>query len=182
VGSCKSVLKSDEGLGFVESLIALFVAGMACVALLAVAAAVVRESANNEMRDSMTQYAVEGLEKVRLIADENIDDIPVPDNAVKTDYFCLDSDDGCDELGTPLGAIAYEDRCSVKGPSDGKCGKLRSSRGEDDMFYREIGIKQAGCGAVKVTIFVGFLEEGRNLARESKIEGFIGGVGDCSSP
>lgn len=173
---CNKVLSDEKGLGFVESLIALLIAGMACVALLSVAAAVIRESVNNEMRDAMTQYAVEGLEKVRLIADEDISDIPVPANEMSTYYYCLEADENCNsEEATSLPLIAISNRCSDNG---NECGKLRSSRSVDNMFYREIEIKQAGYGAVRVTVVVGFLEEGRNLARESEIVGFIGGVGN----
>lgn len=174
--SSGSILKSEEGLGFVESLIALLIAGMACVAFLSVASAVIRESANNAMRDSMNQYAVEGLEKVRLIADENITDIPVP-TASDTEYYCLEADENCNSGVTPPPAppplVAISDMCAE---NSSECGTLKLSEGGSDMFYREIGIKQAGSNSVKVTVTVGFLVEGQGLARETKVVGFIGGV------
>lgn len=180
MGFRKSLLKSEEGLGFVESLIALLIAGVASVALISIAASVIRESKNNEMRDAMTQYAVQGLEKVRWVADGDIDRIPVPAIETITDYYCLDIDDNCDGLGTPFGKIAIPDnRCSVDGP-DGECGKLNLSGGGDHVFYREIGFAQAGCGAVKVVVSVGFLVEGRGLAKEMQVTGFIGGIDVCA--
>lgn len=176
----KSLLKSEEGLGFVESLIALIIAGVASVALISIAASVIRESKNNEMRDAMTQYAVQGLEKVRWVANGDIAEIPVPAIEHVTDYYCLDIDDECDSSEVPpqpFVKIAIPDnRCSQDGS---ECGQLNLSDGGDHVFYREIGFEQAGCGAVKVVISVGFLVEGRGLAREMQVTGFIGGIDVC---
>lgn len=177
-------------MGYVESLIALMVAGIACVALLSIATSVLRESKNNEMRDAMTQFAAEGLERVRREAETNIYYIEPPGAADGENFYCLDRDEGCQgdcwesgddgcEVRLPFHRIEG-DRCSQN--SNGECGKIALNEGEDPLFYREIGIKWAGCNSVEVTVYVGFLEEGRNLARETEMSGFIGGIpaGDCS--
>jgi Tfp pilus assembly protein PilV len=168
--------KSQEGMGYVESLIALVIAGIACVALLSLASAVIREAANNTMRDSLNQYATEGMEKVRVIADEDIEQIPSP--AVGSETYCLNRDPGCcdggdcDERGALIEVV---DSCSENG-RDGECGMLDTDGDGDFEMYREVEVSPAGCGSVKVVLNVGMLEEGRSVKSSVEVTGIIGGL------
>jgi hypothetical protein len=188
--SDRKILNEESAMGYVESLISLVVAGIACVALLSVASAVIREAAKNETRDAMTQYSVEGLERVRLVADADINLIPVPSGST-TEHYCLDDDPGCDgdcidgdcsNGRLPFHKITNESSlCSQDDEGDGECGQLSLKSGGDPLMYREIDITKSGCGAVEVVVRVGFLQSGRNnneadAARETEVRGYIGGV------
>lgn len=171
LGYAKEMLTKDEALGFVESLVSIAVAGMACVAFLSIAASVVREEKNNELRDAMKQYAVEGLEQVRWVSDENIEDIPIPNsNSVLT--YCLRSDDSCSGGSEPFVQIDNGKRCSDSSIGKGACGRLSLARGGDPVFYREVDFERVGV-SVKATVRVGLLVEGRNLGREHSTIGYI---------
>ncbi len=187
--TCK-ILNEESAMGYVESLISLVVAGIACVALLSVASAVIREAAKNETRDAMTQYSVEGLERVRLVADADINLIPVPSGST-TEHYCLDDDPGCDgdciDGDCSNGRLPFHEitntssLCSEDDEGDGECGQLSLKSGGDPLMYREIDITKSGCGAVEIVVRVGFLQSGRNnneaeAARETEIRGYIGGV------
>ncbi|MBN2100325.1 hypothetical protein JW710_00305 [Candidatus Dojkabacteria bacterium] len=163
----KKIVDSEEAVGFVESLIAILIVGVASVALLSISAAVVREAKRNEIRDARTQYAVEGMEKVRWIAE--VDDIPGPG------YYCLTDDDGCDGEGY-LKLIEGE-RCSENNDGSGECGRLPLSTGSE-FFYREIYIEDADSGSVKFEVLVGELRRPSSTKSESSIVGHIGGLRD----
>lgn len=62
--------KMYKGLGFVESLVAILVTGIASVALMSIASKTMTDTIRNEMTDTMTQYAVEGAQMVQIIADK----------------------------------------------------------------------------------------------------------------
>lgn len=61
-----------EALGFVEALTAILITGMASVALMDIAAKTLSTTIKNEVKDRMSQYAVEGGEMVQVIADKEI--------------------------------------------------------------------------------------------------------------
>jgi len=61
--------KSYEGVGFVEALIAIAVAGIASVVLMSIAANTIAQVLRNEVSDRMTQAAIEGAEMAKKIAD-----------------------------------------------------------------------------------------------------------------
>ncbi len=164
-------VKNQEGFGFIESLVALAVAGIASVALLALAASILREAKQNEIRDAMSQQALDGMEQIRNIA--SIDPEDVPD----TGYYCLENDDECDHQAGQGGFVTINapDRCSQGGDD---CGQLKLPSGENDdyFFYREVDIVDHG-DAAKVTVRVGMLnppDSWEGTARsESQIVGFI---------
>ncbi|MCC7290057.1 hypothetical protein IT417_02300 [bacterium] len=67
----QQLTKTYEGLGFIEALLAIVVAGMASVLLMGVAADTVKQVVINELGDSMTQIAIEGGSAVKTIAEKN---------------------------------------------------------------------------------------------------------------
>lgn len=64
-------MKKYNGMGFVESLIAILVAGIAVVALMTMAANNMKEVIKNEREDSLTRLAMDGSVMVRMIAEEH---------------------------------------------------------------------------------------------------------------
>ena len=63
-----------KGMGFVESLIAIILVGVASVILMRVAANTLLEGVQNERIDKMTQYAIEGVYMTEVILQEMVDD------------------------------------------------------------------------------------------------------------
>lgn len=59
-----------EGMGFIESLIAIMVVGVASVVLMRIAASTMSDAVENERIDKMTQYAVEGANMAENIVQE----------------------------------------------------------------------------------------------------------------
>ncbi|MEA3357067.1 MAG: hypothetical protein U9Q67_01390 [Patescibacteria group bacterium] len=186
ISSCLK-LEEEKGSGFIESLIAIIVAGIATIALLGIAITVIRESKNNEIRDAMNQYAVEGMEKVRWIAAS--DPLAIPSG---TNEYCLleDTVDGsCDLSPGEVTAdpdysryfhditIGHYPPCS-QNPADGECGKL-SFGSLPGFFYREVEMTQTTSGSepvIEVVIKVGRLTcptgADKSLC-ESVIKGFV---------
>lgn len=64
-----------KGLGFVEALLAIVIAGVASLLLLGVAIDTIKQLGKTEQADEMTQLAIEGGEMVRNIADKNNESI-----------------------------------------------------------------------------------------------------------
>lgn len=60
-----------EALGFVEALIAIMVVGISSIVLMEIAVDTMQNTIQNEIIDTMTQYAVEGAEIAQQIADRN---------------------------------------------------------------------------------------------------------------
>ncbi|MCB9790680.1 hypothetical protein H6764_01515 [Candidatus Nomurabacteria bacterium] len=63
--------KKYKGQGFVESLVAILVTGLASIALMAVAARTIREVVRNEQLDQLTQEAVKGGKILDYVVDEH---------------------------------------------------------------------------------------------------------------
>lgn len=170
VGLSSKYRKDESGLGFVESLVALMVAGIACAALLSVATSVIRDAKKNEIRDARNQYSAEGLDRLRWIAEQDQDQIPSP----RTErYFCIGSAGECNSDGDELIEIDSNDLCSKGGDI---CEKLKLSGGGDDYFYREIDIKCGGCNSVRATVRVGPLSKTSTGVSSSAVKGYIGGL------
>lgn len=55
--------------GFVEALIAILVAGVACVSLMMIASKTISQMNQNELRDQLTTYAVQGSEMMKFLVD-----------------------------------------------------------------------------------------------------------------
>jgi len=69
------VLKNKyEALGFVEALIAIMVVGISSIVLMEIAVNTMQNTIQNEIIDTMTQYAVEGAEIAQQIADRDKED------------------------------------------------------------------------------------------------------------
>lgn len=66
----KRKYNSYEGMGFIESLIAIMVVGVASVALMRIAATTMSDAVENERIDKMTQYAIEGANMTENIVQE----------------------------------------------------------------------------------------------------------------
>lgn len=64
--------KVYEGLGFIESLIAIAVAGIASVVLLSISTNTLKQITNNEISDTLTQKAIQGAGFIRNISYRNI--------------------------------------------------------------------------------------------------------------
>lgn len=71
--SCKIARKRKnyQAQGFVESLIAILVTGIASIALMSVAARTIREVVRNEQLDQLTQEAIKGGKLIDYIVDEH---------------------------------------------------------------------------------------------------------------
>ena len=163
----RNIVRNEDGFGFLESLIAIIVAGIACVALLTIAVGVIREAKKNEVRDAMNQYAIEGLEYVRKYS--------------SSDYSIINGGSGLCDAASPTGTYAYLDlgdeiptppndlyieavlkaeRCSE---GQNTCEKLPlpDESGARDIFYREITLlrhRDHMCKVVRVTVTVGLLD------------------------
>lgn len=64
----KKMKKQYDGMGFVEALIAIMVVGASSVVLMQIATNTLKEMMQNEVIDTMTQYAVEGATMAQNIA------------------------------------------------------------------------------------------------------------------
>lgn len=152
-----TVNRFEEGIGFVESLIAIAIAGIACVALLNVATMVMKESKNNEYRDAMNTYAQEGFEKVRSLSINDLNTVTkiATSCATKTGYL---SSNGSSITCIP----STGQRCSEKGKT-GTCEKLPMPDKPEGimMFYREIDVKTAtgSTSRARVTVRVGMFPQ-----------------------
>ena len=85
-----------EGMGFVEALIAIMVVGIASVVLMQISASTLKEMIQNEVIDTMTQYAVEGAVMIQEVATKakstgNPDLFPQPP-VIADSYYVIDSD------------------------------------------------------------------------------------------
>ena len=67
----KTVNTKYKGIGFVETIIAIAVAGTACIVLMGLAVNTMLVVAENERTDEMTQVAIEGASAVSAIALQN---------------------------------------------------------------------------------------------------------------
>ncbi len=85
--------KKYEGMGFVEALIAIMVVGASSVVLMQIAAQTLQEMMQNEVIDTMTQYAVEaGVMVQDLATQERISEVDVfPD---VEGCYVMDVEDG----------------------------------------------------------------------------------------
>ncbi len=148
-----SQIKKEDGMGFVESLMAIVIAGTACIALLSLGASVIREAEKNEMRDMMTQYSKEGLDKIKYLNTVNTAAVACTDGQVKHYYL----------NGDQLVLVAVPtDLCSSKG-ADGTCEKLKLRADGQNLFFREIDIECAGT-TDKVSVRVGTLNPKYNIS------------------
>ncbi len=86
-----------EGMGFIESLIAIMVVGVASVVLMRIAASTMSDAVENERIDKMTQYAVEGAN--------------MAENIVQEFY----------EYPTSSDAISFFDKIALSFPTNIKC-------------------------------------------------------------
>lgn len=136
--------QNEDGVGFVESLVAIAVGGIASIALFSVAMMVIRESNYNEMRDAMNMYAIDGMEKVRVQASQAYNTLPRcntenPESPVK----------GYLSEGFVVELESTDDFCSDIGDEIGKCERLRMPKGTEDIFYREVKLMGTGDNPVK---------------------------------
>ena len=88
---------SYGGMGFIESLIAIMVVGVASVVLMRIAASTMSDAVENERIDKMTQYAVEGAN--------------MAENIVQEFY----------EYPTSSDAISFFDKIALSFPTNIKC-------------------------------------------------------------
>ena len=180
-----SLQKNEDGIGYVESLIAITVAGVACVALLSVAVMVMREAKNNEYRDVMNQYALEGFEVVRSISVSDYSQITaVCESANKVGFLVESNPDPqfphVDALEVPEDDHAEELCSDLDFGENGNCEKLPMPGYDNvgDTFYREVHVEEdlvLGCDRVKVIVKVGLFpvsegDPGRNAVRNFKTD------------
>ncbi len=132
----KNKINTEEGIGFLESLIAIVVAGIACIALLSLSSSILKETARNEMKDAMNKYAVEGLDMVRrAILEKTGETVTCSPTATTYYYF----------HGQPklIGTAEYSQLCS-QSPTGNNCEKLPLRFGGENLFSREIEVTCAG--------------------------------------
>ncbi len=197
----QTMVKDERGAGFLESLIAIILGGITCVALIGVAVAVIREAKNNEIRDALTYYATEGMERLRIIAKNDFSQIYYYDSGegvhrgicdenatpLRTTYGYFDSGDEFTILPTtdgtpPIVRITDENEmCSKDGSL---CERLSLPSGGNPILYRELSFYPIGtinqeCNLVRVKVKVGMIanESGgsyaRNFVSETTLEGYI---------
>jgi type II secretory pathway pseudopilin PulG len=180
---CRAVHTDEEGIGFVESLVAIAVGGIACIALFGVALTVIREANYNEMRDAMNTYAIEGIEQVRVQASTAYQSVPqcsASDPSAVVEAY-LDN-------GTAVKLLNTQDLCSDAGDEAGTCERLTMPKGSTNIFYREVKLTGAGddpidesgnCTKMRVEVSVGLLvnagesDPPRGNLPERKIVGYI---------
>lgn len=143
-------------------------AGIACIALLSTAVMVMKEAKNNEYRDAMDYYALEGFEIVRSISSDADKYFQIADTCNGTEYgFLEDTEDENFDYArkdtlTPMTIDEYDARCSLEDVGEsGYCEKLPMPGNEDvgETFYREISVEDASnagdCSRARVTVHVG---------------------------
>ena len=158
ITSKEEILGNEKGFGLVESLIAIVLAGVASVALISVAIGVIREANNNQIRDAMNYYAVQGLEEVRVMAaeDSNFDDgvggleCPTGGGSVYGMF------EGGELIKIENGIFKI---CSEIGSDTGTCERLEMPGNEKDFLYREVALKMIDgeCYKQRVEVTVGML-------------------------
>ena len=162
--SIGNINKDESGVGFVESLVAIAIGGIACIALFSVATTVIREANYNEIRDAMNMYAIEGMDIVRSSAARSFSTFPQCDTGNPTKDI-----EAYIVSGNPPSVIALDPAldapCSVDGAAAGKCERLSMPKATDDFFYREVTVRGAGdnpvvggvCTSMQVEVSVGLL-------------------------
>ena len=191
----QEVLHDETGVGFMESLIAIIVGGLACIALISVSITVVREAKNNEIRDAMTYYLADGMQLVRIAASNDYGQITndsltgicdyasgsIPANAYldTTNSPYKMSNPGIIPLSDPINPT---DLCSLHDGSDCEKLPLPSNYEGAKMFYRELmffPVDVHGCELVKVVVRVGMLAntagnaDARNFDTDVTLDGYI---------
>lgn len=151
----KEIIDNQKGSSFVESLITIVVAGMACVAFISVTASIVKETKNREVRELMTSYALNGLDKVRAINGRNQgyvgtdnENHPMSEIAFGFEYdFAIDEDEI--QLLSQNGGIDCTE--------EAVCENL-NLEDEDGFFYRMVTLEKVLASndkVVRVTVEVG---------------------------
>lgn len=162
----KKIIDSESGLGFVESLMALLIAGIACVALISLSASIIKEAKRNEYRDAMNQYAIEGLDRVRWMNTTDPGSIPCDHTAAWNYYKIVEDGENYD-----LETVA--ERCSENWNTD-NCEALKLTEDGRDFFYRDV---QTECTAtsdtIKITVEVGFRNPVSGMSSSNEIVGYV---------
>lgn len=128
-------IKTYEALGFVEALIAIIVAGVACVALMRISADTIASVTKSEISDEMTQIGIEYGTRVKAIANKN--------NNETDKYFPSISEgvNSCYGLNTETNEPAFETDvngnfvpiCNYDGGGREQC-KNSTVTGNTDLF------------------------------------------------
>lgn len=184
-----------------ESLIAIIIGGIACIALLSLMITVIREEKNNEIRDALTYYAADGMAQLRVVAKNQYTQIyhddsgtlrGVCDNGQLTYGYFEEGRSRNDPLILPDTSSGVPDRitqseegtlCSNEG---NECETLALPTGGRKLFYREIkfepiALSGPACNLVRVTVRVGMIDNGtygsqeyaRNFETELELTGLI---------
>jgi len=148
------VIKDENGSGFVESLIAIVIAGIACVALLSLGASLVREATKNEMIDAMDQHALAGLDKVKakVLVDPGLFSSCSP--GITYYYIEYSGEDYSFTIIQNPSSL-----CSVREDGSGTCEKLKLRDNQaDPLFFREIEVTcPQGADSIQIDVVVGTL-------------------------
>lgn len=123
-----------KGLGFVESLVAILVTGIASVALMSIASKTMTDAIRNEMTDTMTQYAVEGAEMIQVIADKErlTGEDFFPDSATQANTCYLMSQDVDDPAFVKDDEGLFQDYSYLEREEFKELAKLE----DDDQYFR----------------------------------------------
>lgn len=168
------IITEETGSSFVESLITIVVAGMACVAFISVTASIVRETKNQEIQEYMTNYSLNGLDRVRAInarnqgyVDSEGDTYPLTELTYGVQYTFAMEENNLVLLST-LGEL----EC----PQSDECESLDLDE-DDDFFYRKVVLERMHSSSNKVlraTVEVGRIDPTANDNLNSySVEGFI---------
>lgn len=127
--------KKYEGMGFVEALIAIMVVGASSVVLMQIASQTLQEMMQNEVIDTMTQYAVEGGVMVQ--------DLATQERISGTDIF--PNTEGCYVMDVADGVYSFrknpaEEYVSYDLLKDRETYKTEAEVSADDNFFRLVCI------------------------------------------
>lgn len=126
-----SLEKKYEGMGFVEALISIMVVGASSVVLMQIASQTLQEMMQNEVIDTMTQYAVEGGVMVQ--------DLATQERMSEEDVF--PDTEGCYVMDVEDGVYSFRKNASEEYISydlarDRETYKTETEMIADDNFFR----------------------------------------------
>jgi len=168
-----------------ESLIAIIVGGIACIALVSVAVAVIREAKNNEYRDALTFHSSQGLERVRVLATTDFQPFLTLCTSYSTPFFAWLNTDGS-ALITNSSPQDSSGMCLETSGADQNDGsdcygeRLKNPAAPElaDLFYRNLmfeDVSGGNCTRMRVTVYTGMLGDPdlRNFIEQNMLVGYI---------
>ncbi len=133
----KIINEKYEGMGFVEALISIMVVGISSVVLMQIASQTLQEMMQNEVIDTMTQYAVEGSVMVQDIASQE----KLSDEELFPDTEGCYAMDVSDQNEYAFRKTATEEYITYSLSKDRNTYKTETAITSDDDYFRLICIQ-----------------------------------------